>query len=152
MVVLSVKMFWAIIGTGDFFYSFFSTVGVLLEREGWGSRFPAIMNELYWGRLPNEHLDEAEEELAEIRAELKKYPRTKPIWDFEDPSQAPPWEVEYPDFVTDLSNAFVTASGKVLLDIIGRSIQLARKMHEDVVVESVDPSKTQFIKYNPNKR
>ena len=33
-------------GENYFVHSFFSTIAYRVEREGWGSRFPALMNEL----------------------------------------------------------------------------------------------------------
>lgn len=39
------------IGSSDFFHSFFSTIAGNLEPEGWGSRFPTMMNTFYAGKL-----------------------------------------------------------------------------------------------------
>jgi hypothetical protein len=37
------------IGSGDFLYAFFSTITGNLEPDGWGSRFPILMRQLYAG-------------------------------------------------------------------------------------------------------
>ena len=136
-VVLSFKYYSMSVGSGDLLYSFFSTVAVRLEKEAWGSRFPVIMNELYAGKIPNKHLRHAEKELAQIKTELKKLPRTEVVWDFEDRSLRPPWGDYISDSVTDLSNYFVTNEGRPLLDVVGLAIHLARNMKESVLVESL---------------
>ncbi len=136
-VVLTVKVFSFPIGTGSFFFSFFSTVAVRLEKEEWGSRFPVIMNELYDGCIPRRHLRRAEKELAQIREELKRFPRTDVVWDYEDRDQQPPWGDNVSDAIHDLSEYFVTSEGKDLLSVIGRAIQAAKDLRESVVVESL---------------
>ncbi len=136
-VVLTVKVFGITIGTGDFFFSFFSTVAVLLEKEQWGSRFPVIMNELYDGCIPHRHLLRAQKELSQIREELKQFPKTAVVWDYEDRSKRPPWGDNISETIRDMSNYFVTSGGMDLLDAIGKAIELARKMKESVRVESL---------------
>jgi hypothetical protein len=47
-------------GGEDFWlHSFFSTIAYQLEPEGWGSRFPALMNELYAGRRAGDRVPDA---------------------------------------------------------------------------------------------
>ena len=55
MVGFKVKYYWYQIGSGDFLFSFFSTVAYNLENQKWGSKFPVIMNELYQGELSSTH-------------------------------------------------------------------------------------------------
>ena len=47
-VGLMVGYNWWTIGEGSLFNSFFSTIYVRLENNEWGSRYPVIMNKLYW--------------------------------------------------------------------------------------------------------
>lgn len=136
-VVLTVKFLGFPVGTGSFFFSFFSTVAVRLEKEDWGSRFPVIMNELYDGCVPPEHLRQAETELKQIREELKGFPKTAVVWDFEDRSLRPPWGDNVSETIHDLSDYFVTSDGKDLLHVIGRAIQTARLMRTSITVDSL---------------
>ncbi len=48
---LNVGDFYYEIGSGDFLHSFFSTISFHLEPEGWGTKYPYLMNELYQGSL-----------------------------------------------------------------------------------------------------
>ncbi|MBR4691664.1 MAG: immunity 70 family protein [Oscillospiraceae bacterium] len=136
-VVLTVKVFGFPIGTGDFFFSFFSTVAVRLEKEQWGSRFPVIMKELYRGSVPAEHLRQAEKELSQIRSELKRFPRSEVVWDYEDRSKQPPWGDNVSETIRDLSDYFVTSDGKNLLAVMRRAIGAGRALKAPVVVESL---------------
>ena len=72
MVGFKVKYYWYQIGSGDFLFSFFSTVAYNLENQKWGSKFPAIMNELYQGELSSTHIPVAINELEQIKQGLAK--------------------------------------------------------------------------------
>ena len=73
MTAFTVKYYMYTIGTADFLHSFFSTVCGRLENGKWGSRYPYLMNELYQGTLPAEHLAAGTEELAQIKQELAQF-------------------------------------------------------------------------------
>ena len=88
------------------FIRFFSTVSYHLEYRKWGSRFPVIMNEVYQGYLLPEHAEQAREELSVITAELKNLKPHQIIWDIDDLSKEPPWEVPISEEITDLANYF----------------------------------------------
>ena len=103
------------IGTSDFFNAFFSTVAGNLEPEGWGTRFPVLMKQLYAGQLKQTDARPALEELDEVASELACYPVHKVIWDIEDRGKAPPWGDNIADAITDLSNYFVTSTGRDLI-------------------------------------
>ncbi len=75
------------IGSGDFFNSFFSTIYVKLEGKGWGSKFPITMNDLYRGKIELNKINEAINELVEIKSNLEKLAPSEIVWDFEDLSQ-----------------------------------------------------------------
>jgi len=55
-------------GASSFVHAFFSTISAHCEPDGWGSRFPHLMNELYQGCLPHAHARAAMEELAQAKA------------------------------------------------------------------------------------
>jgi len=103
------------IGTSDFFHSFFSTVSGNLEPQGWGTRFPILMQKLYAGELVQPDANAALSELNEVSSELSKLPIDRVIWDIEDRSKMPPWGNDVADTVTNLSNYFVTSTGRDLI-------------------------------------
>jgi hypothetical protein len=114
-----------LVGTSDFFHAFFSTISVRLEPDGWGTRFPALMNELYKGELAGEHAPAALAELDQVREELRRHPPSDVVWDVEDRSKQPPWGDDISDEITDLGNYFVTEDGKDLIDVMGEAIGYA---------------------------
>jgi hypothetical protein len=55
------------VGTADFLHAFFSTIGARLEPDGWGTRFPVLMRELYSGELAGEAIAYAGRSGAPLR-------------------------------------------------------------------------------------
>lgn len=103
------------IGTSDFFNAFFSTIAGNLEPEGWGTRFPALMKKLYAGELEQSDAGAALHELDEVSRELASLPAGKVVWDIEGRGKTPPWGNNIADTITDLSNYFVTSTGRDLI-------------------------------------
>lgn len=101
-VGFKVKFYWYQIGHGDFLHSFFSTVAYNLENEKWGSRFPIIMNELYYGKVSNENAEKAIKELSIIQKELKEFTPERVVWDIEDLLKEPPLGSNISKDITDL--------------------------------------------------
>lgn len=123
------------VGTGDFFHSFFSTISVRLEPEGWGTRFPAVMHELYRGRLEGgEPAERALSELEQIRSELAAFPPSEVVWDAEDRSKQPPWGDDISDDITDLSNYFVTEDGRDLFEVLDEAVGYAARSARPLTV------------------
>jgi hypothetical protein len=120
------------VGEDDFLHSFFSTIAYQLEPEGWGSRFPALMKELYGGRLPVERVPEARKELQEIRAELERRPPEARVYDYDDPNREAPWPV--PPGAKSLAECFLTANAKNLLDILARALDVAEEANADLEI------------------
>lgn len=114
------------IGTSDFFHAFFSTIAGNLEPEGWGTRFPVIMRNLYSGELNQFYAVRALAELNEITLELSKLPVSKIIWDIDDARKAPPWGDNIASSIQDLSDYFVTSAGRDLISTIRESLQELR--------------------------
>lgn len=113
------------VGSGDFFHAFFSTVSGNLELKGWGSRFPILMRDLYSGELRSDYAAEALLELDKISRELAEFPSSRVVWDIKDRTKTPPWGDNIADTITDLSNYFVTSTGRDL-------IQVMREVLEDL--------------------
>ena len=62
----------------------FTTIGCRLEPRGRGTRFPAVMDDLYSGYLTPARAPEALKELEEIEALLRAIPVTQVIWSLAD--------------------------------------------------------------------
>ena len=102
------------VGTDDFFHAFFSTIAANLEPGGWGTRFPVIMKTFYAGSLTQPDAAAALAELVTIRRELSLLFPAKIVWDYEDRSKQPPWGNAIAKEITNLSNYFVTSTGRDL--------------------------------------
>ena len=113
------------IGTADFLHAFFSTLSVRLEPDGWGSRFPALLNRLYQGRLEAADAAAALKELDQAKAELIHFPPTAVVWDVENKSAKPPWGDNISSHITSLANYFVSSTGRDLFDLLGEALQAA---------------------------
>lgn len=105
------------VGTSQFMHAFFSTISGNLESDGWGTRFPVLLNKLYQGELQRVDANAALAELAVIEAELKRLPPSKVIWDIDDDKKTPPWGDSISSDITDLANYFVTSTGRDLLQV-----------------------------------
>ncbi|MEQ6334286.1 immunity 70 family protein [Sphingobium sp. MK2] len=114
------------IGTSDFFNAFFSTIAGNLEPKGWGTRFPALMNKLYAGELAQSDAGTALHELDQVGRELTSLPASKVIWDIEDRGKIPPWGDNIADTITDLSNYFVTSTGRDLISTLREVLEELR--------------------------
>jgi hypothetical protein len=106
------------IGSGGFLHCFFSTISVALEKGRWGSRFPALMNHLYQGKLRAVAIQKARCELQTVHRELAAFPPSAVVWDIEDRSQRPPWGDNIAPEITSLSNYFVTSDGQDLFEVL----------------------------------
>jgi hypothetical protein len=113
------------VGTGDFLFAFFSTVAARLEPEGWGTRFPAVMCELYGGRVEGGAAARAWGELERIRGELAAFAPDEVVWDAEDRSRRPPWGEDIAPEITSLADYFVTDDGRDLLGVLDEAVGYA---------------------------
>ena len=134
-VGLSVRSTVWPVGTGDFFHAFFSTVSARLEPDGWGTRFPVLMNELYGGELAADHAASALAELDQVRGELRRLPPSDVVWDVEDRAEQPPWGDDLSEEITDLGNYFVTEDGKDLIETAAEAIAEAGRAGAPLRVE-----------------
>lgn len=137
MVGFKVKFYWYQIGSGDFLFSFFSTVAYNLEKQKWGSKFPVIMNELYQGELNSTHIPEAINELEQIKQGLAKLSPDKVIWDIENLSAQPPWGTNISKDITNLSNYFVTSDGEDFIIVFNRALGKAKELNYGLKITSI---------------
>ncbi|ASB87372.1 MULTISPECIES: immunity 70 family protein [Bacillus] len=136
-VGFKVKYYWYQVGHGDFLHSFFSTVSYHLEENGWGSKYPFLLNDLYQGKLESENIGKALEELEDIKERLKNYSPSQVVWDIEDISKRPPWGDNISEEITDLSNYFVTSDGEDFINILKSALEKGLKTNSDVYIESI---------------
>lgn len=137
MIGIKIDLVLLEIGGADFFYSFFSTICYNLENKVWGSKYPIIMNNLYEGRIKNNILTEAKDELIEIHKRLKLLSTDNVIWDFDNLSKNPPWGSNISNEITDLSNYYVTSNGEDLFMILFEGIDIAINENKDIEVISI---------------
>lgn len=123
------------IGGQDFFHAFFSTISHRLEKDGWGSRFPCLLNKLYQGKLEKVDAKKALEELDVITSELSKLSPDKVVWDIENLDATPPWGSNISGDITDLSNYFVTSTGRDLIGVLKEC--LAEQLDRGGLIEIV---------------
>jgi len=120
------------IGTSEFFHAFFSTISANLETNGWGSKFPILLNNLYQGSLSPSEVTTAIDELNIIKKELGNYPPTKIVWDIEDRSKQPPWGSNISNDITSLANYFVTSTGRDVIKTILEALEYANEKNKSV--------------------
>ncbi len=122
------------IGTADFFHAFFSTVSVNLETNGWGSKYPTVMNKLYQGGLTSKEAVVALKELKEIQYSLISFKPEKVIWDIENPRKKPPWGSKISSEIKSLADYFVTSTGRDLIDTLVEALEDSIKSEKPVEI------------------
>lgn len=137
MVGFKVDFYWFEIGSGDFLYSFFSTVAYRLEGAKRGRRFPVIMKKLYQGEIKRKEVDKAIKELSIIKKELKEFTPDKVIWDIDDLSKQSPWGNDISDDITDLSNYFVTSDGEDFISVFFEALETAKEIDFGIEIKSI---------------
>ncbi|MGG1226894.1 immunity 70 family protein [Bacillus halotolerans] len=136
-VGFKVKYYWYQVGHGDFLHSFFSTVSYHLEEQGWGSKYPHLLNELYQGKLETKNIEPALEELKDIKERLKEYSPSQVVWDIEDSNKRPPWGDNISEDITDLSNYFVTCDGEDFISLLKSALEKGLKTKSEVLIDSI---------------
>ena len=116
----------------------FSTIGHCLESDGWGRRFPCLLNHFYQGPLQAHQVDQAIDELVLAKAEFEQLPPTDIIWDIEQLSELPPWGEHAPKRYTNLAKCFVTDGNEDLFDVIEDQFQRAIEENNDVLITFIN--------------
>lgn len=125
------------VGTPDFLHAFFSTISFHLEPDGWGTRYPELMNELYQGRISQGAAVKVLDDVSEARERLKAFPPSEVVWDIANPEAKPPWGDDISTDVTDLSNYFVTSTGRDLFEVLIECLKALKSEGGDLTVEQV---------------
>ncbi len=123
------------VGAPSILHALYSSISANLEPQGWGSRFPVVMNRLYQGRLPASDCPAALAELRTIERELQEIPVSRVIWDYDDRSRAPSPHYRAPPEAQNLAGYFVTVNGLNLLRAgLIESVESAVEFGHDVRV------------------
>lgn len=136
-VGILVDCFYYELGHSDFVHSFFSTISYHLEKEGWGTKYPLLMNELYNDKLNWEDVSVVKANLIEIEQELSKYSSEQVIWDIDDLSQKPPWGDKISPEVTSLANYFATTDGKTFFEVLHAAMDVAEEDQYDLKIHNL---------------
>lgn len=114
MFVLQSKHSVRLLGNGDVLYSFFSTVSKLLEPNGWGTRFPYLLNYLCdYGVVKYEDVDKLKKEVLFIKYMLRQYNLTQAVYDYKYPELEIPFgKTEFYDENANLDDGFCVGEEK----------------------------------------
>jgi 2,3-bisphosphoglycerate-dependent phosphoglycerate mutase len=136
-VGFQVDYLWYPVGHGDFLHAFFSTISYHLEPDGWGTRYPHLMNKLYRGKLPWSEVPDAVKELEDVRMKLANMAPDQVIWDIDDLTKQPPWGHDISPDITSLANYFVTSDGRDLFDVLLMALRDAWNEKNDLEIVSL---------------
>ncbi len=142
MVILEVKwensrttsQIW--LDSGEHFLSFFSTIWNRLENRRWGSRFPVIMNKLFWGSADASDMDAFATELKIIQEEFRQLPVHKLTWNYERPDACPPDGMQFDAPVHTCEDFFCHYNGLDLFEKLWRCIRDVKYHRTSVLVKS----------------
>jgi 2,3-bisphosphoglycerate-dependent phosphoglycerate mutase len=124
-----------LIGSDEFFHAFFSTIAIRAEEGEWGSKYPAIMRELYGGRLRADRAPDALRELSAIAEAFGSQGPSSVVWDATDRSKTPPWRDDISASITSLKDYFWTSDGHDLMLVLEQALQEAVRNSADTVIE-----------------
>ena len=123
------------IGHSSLLHAFFSTISAKCEPDGWGTRFPHIMNELYQGKLSHENSNLAMRELRAARKILDDASPSEVVWDYENRDSGPPWGDTISDSITNLGNYFLTPNGRNVFEVIDEALAASVDTKSDATIE-----------------
>lgn len=132
-----VDCFYYEVGTGDYLHSFFSTIAYHLEKQEWGSKYPHLMNDLYYEEVGWQDIDKLAEELDDVEARLRSYPPEDVIWDIENPAQRPPWGDKISEKVTNLANYFANERGETFFEILREAMECSAQEKEALRIRAI---------------
>lgn len=131
------------VGHPDLLHSFFSTMSYHAEPEGWGTKYPLLMKDLYFDKLSWGDVKEARENLKEIQNILQKRKPDEVVWDIEDLTKRPPWDSQpLPPQVINLATYYATPRGVTYFDLLFHALDDAQEVEIDVVIRKSIADKT----------
>ena len=114
------------IGPVELLIAFFSTIWANLEVNGWGTRYPIIMNKLYQGELRSDDAEGALIELDQIRHQLSMAPPSQIVWDPDDVKKFAPKGTSVSYAAPNITEAFLTPTNRKLFDTIKVALEELR--------------------------
>jgi len=84
------------------------------------------MNKLYQGEIGQPDAEQALRELDRASEQLRQLPPDRVVWDVEDRTKLPPWGSNISSDISDLSNYFVTSTGRDLISLIREVLEELR--------------------------
>lgn len=126
-----------VLGTEGLLNSFFATVCMLLEDGVWGSRFPVVMRQLYWGHVEVASLQEGIAELEVIKREFLERSVSDALWVTGDENThvEPSYLVTRGEHAHNLFEYFTTIDNALLLDRLIRVFTKAKNLKGGQIVK-----------------
>lgn len=115
------------VGDAAFLHCFFSTMSAHTEPDGWGTRYPVLMRELYVGTLAPQNAAQCRDDLRQAFAALAVLPPSAVVWDYSDRSLRPPWEAATPAHIRHLGEYFMASDGTNLFTVIDTVLQRSQQ-------------------------
>lgn len=126
------------IGTADFLHAVFSTISHHLEPDGWGTKYPELMNDLFQGKMSHEHAEKAIQDIIEIREALMKYTHEDIVWDVYGIEKRPSECINIVTSHKNLPDCLWTKTGnRKVLDVMLQSFEYLKKKGGDITIEQV---------------
>lgn len=122
------------LGSADFLEAFFSTICCRLENAHAGSRYPYLMNKLYYHGLAEADIAQARQELRAVEKNLRRLPPSAVVWDRHDLSKLPPWGEAISTDITSLANYFVTCDGRNLISVFFMAFDDAQALQKPLQI------------------
>jgi len=111
-----------------------ASIAYRLEPAAGAKRFPALLAELWRGRLAPARADAALIELDTVQRELAALPAEKAVWSVSDLRRQSDAGEPVDRSAKSLAEYFVTPEGRPLLDALREAIQRAKAQDEPLVV------------------
>ena len=136
MICIKVGNIGLIIGGYQIMSALFYSIAHDLENREWGSKYPVIMNELYYGDMIEcDNLQQALAEIKEIKEEFKKLSPREMIMNYDDIIKVAPWEFEFIQEAQSLYDAMRSPDNCNIIDTIILALELGIKQNASVYLE-----------------
>lgn len=140
--VLRVGSWSAELGNPHLFDGLNATLAYRLEPDATATRFPALLEELWAGRLTPERADAALAELETAARELCALGPERVVWSIEDLRRIDSPDVPVNLAATTVADYFVAPDGRRILDVLREAIQEAKLQNRPVTVDSSELRKS----------
>ena len=104
----------------------FTTIGCRLEPGGRGTRFPAVMDDLWSGYLKPDRAPQAQQELQEIEEALRKIPVSDVVWNLSSLRRGEDAAEPVNHRAGNVFEYFVDPEGRQLITRLRESVQECR--------------------------